>query len=182
MKTFLKLLVMEAAFLFGAVALPAQTPTPGVGSFSITANAISLPGSNGSTLAGTLAGVNLKITPNFFVEQTNFISSSAQTNAFLAGGNYTLPFLSKKLNNASPNLSGYDFRFSIHGDVGAARISNSTGNVAQGLGALFGGQVDYAIHGSQMFSLAVRVDDFFVNKGLPHKNNLVIAVGPTIHF
>lgn len=160
----------------GATAPEPAVPTPQVGNFSVTANAVSLPGSNSSTLAGTLAGINLKITPNFNVEQVNFITSAAQTNAFLAGGSYTLTALSKKLNNASENLAGYDFKFSLHGDVGEIRAAQV------GLAALFGAQVDYAIKGSQTYSLAVRVDDLFANKGLPHKNNLVVAVGPTIHF
>jgi hypothetical protein len=157
-------------------AAAAQTPTPQLDSFSITANAVSVPGSNGTTLAGTLAGVSLKITPNFNLEQVNFMTSRAQTNIYLGGGSYTFGNMSKKLNNASPNLSGYDFRFSLHGDVGEIRAG------AVSTAALFGGQLDYAIKGSKTYSLGVRVDDLFTNKGLPHKNNLVVAVGPTIHF
>lgn len=178
--------ILEALLLLLAVPAFGQAPTPtpvsALDSFTVTASAMSIPGSGKSTLAGTFAGVSLKITPNFQLEQVNFISSAAQTNSFMAGGNYDLNFLSKKLNDISPNLSGYDFRFSVHGDVGYARIVQPSGNLASGPSALFGGQADYAIHGSSRYSLGVRIDDFFVNSGLPSKNNLVVAVGPTIHF
>jgi hypothetical protein len=162
---------------FSALAQAQPAPTPQVSSFSVTANAVSLPGTNNSTLAGSLLGASLKITPNFNLEQANFITSGAQTNVFLGGGSYTFNRASKALNNVSPTMNGYDFRFSIHGYGGEARINGN----AQAA-AMFGGQVDYAIKGSSTYSMAVRVDDLFVPKGLPHKNNLVVAVGPSIHF
>ncbi len=117
------------------------------------------------------------------IESVNLVSSSATTNAYMAGysDGHIGPLLSKALNNASPWLNGYNFRVRLHADVGSARITDATGNVRQHFSGLFGGQFDYAIKGSPTWSLAARVDDLFT-KGLPHHNNLVIALGPVIHF
>ena len=171
------------AVLFVSPGAFGQTPAPATEPVSITAGGVSLPGINGQTLAGTLAGMQVNITPNVGIESVNFISSSATTNAYMAGysDGHLGNLLSKTLNNASPWLNGYNFRLRLHADVGAARISDATGNVSQHFSALLGGQFDYAIKGSSTYGLAVRVDDLFT-KGLPRHNNLVVALGPVIHF
>jgi len=153
-----------------------------VSTFSTTLSAVNLPGSGGSTMAGTIAGLNLKITENFALRQTSLISSGAATNGFFGGGNYTLPVLSKKLNDISPNLNGYDFQFQVTGSVGALRVSDATGNVHSNWAALFGGRVNYAIKGSKTYGLAVEIQDLYASRALPHKNNLLVALGPTIRF
>lgn len=170
--------------LLAGLAVPsfAQTAASPVSTWTVTANAVALPGSGNTTLAGTLAGVHLAVTPNFSLEQTDFMTSSAQTNAFLGGATYNIAALSKALNNISPNLNGLQFSFSIHGDIGEARIAQPSGSTSVSVAGLVGGEVDYAIAGSKMFSLGVRVDDFYVRSGLPHGNNLVVALGPSIHF
>lgn len=159
-----------------------NTPAPSVDSWTITAGAVNIPGSNNTTLPGTLAGLRLAVTPDFSVEQVNFISSAAQTNAFMGGGNYVVQPFSKWLNNLSPNLSGYDFRLSLFGDAGAARISQPSGVLVNAVAGLVGGQLDYAVHGSKSWSLGIRVGDFIAGKGLPHRNNLVVAINPAFHF
>lgn len=181
MKKLNLLFVVFGFFLFAGVA-SAQTPTPAVDTFSTTLSAVNLPGSNGSTLAGTLAGFTYKVTPDFALKQTNLLSSGAATNGFYGGGDYTLPFLSKKLNNMSPTTNGYDFQFQITGSVGVLRVTMPTGQVNQHWSAMFGGRVNYAIKGSKTFSLGLEVQDLYASRDLPKKNNLLIALGPSIHF
>lgn len=176
---FVLLMVISVASMVKAQT-PAPTPAPTT-SWTVTANAVALPGSNGS-LAGTLTGLDLAITPNFSLEQTDFVTSSAQTNAFLGGVTYNIAPLAKALNNISPNINGLNFRFQVHASAGESRISQSDGSTVVSFSVLAGGEVDYKIAGSNMFSLGARVDDFFVHDGLPHSNNLVVAVGPSIHF
>lgn len=172
-------LLVFAAVGFGQTSAPATEP------IQVTAGAVSLPGINGSTLAGTLAGMQFNITPNVGLESVNFIStaSPSTTSAYMAGysDGHLGNLLSKALNNSSPWLNGYNFRLRLHADAGAARISDASGSVKQSFSGLFGGQFDYAIKGSPTWSLAVRVDDLFT-KGLPKHNNLVVALGPVIHF
>jgi hypothetical protein len=160
----------------------AQVPTPAINTFSTTLSAVNLPGSNGGTMAGTLAGFNYQVTPDFALKQTNLISSGATTNGFFGGGDYTLPSLSKKLNNASASTNGYDFQFQLTGSVGALRATQPSGAMTQSWAALFGGRVNYAMKGSKTFSIAVEVQDLYAASGLPHKNNLLVALGPAIHF
>lgn len=179
----MKRLSFVLLLLLGCAAVSrGQTPTPAVSTFSTTLSAVNLPGSNGSTLAGSLAGFSYRVTPDFALTQTNLISSGAQTNGFFGGGDYTLSFLSKKLNNMSPTTNGYDFQFQLAGSAGALRVTQPTGAVAQHWGALFGGRVNYAIKGSKTFSLGVEVQDLYAGGGLPHRNNLLVALGPAIHF
>lgn len=180
----MKKLALVFALLVLATTLSAQTPTPtpAIDTFSTTLSAVNLPGSAGGTMAGTLAGFNYKVTPDFALKQTNLISSGALTNGFYGGGDYTLSFLSRKLNNMSPTTNGYDFQFQLTGSVGALRVSQPTGTVIQSWSALFGGRVNYAMKGSRTFSLALEVQDLYASKGLPHKNNLLVALGPAIHF
>lgn len=174
-----------AFVLFPLLALGQTTPpvpAPTVNTWSITANAVSLPGANKTTLPGTLAGMDLKVTPNFNMGTVTFLTSSAQTNVYMAGGSYTLAGLSKKLNNVSPTLAGYNFRFSVHGYAGESRVTQTNGALLVGAAGMFGGEVDYAPGGNTTVSLGVRVDDLIASQGLPKRNNLVVAFGPAIHF
>jgi hypothetical protein len=177
-----RIMLAVAIFLGLAVSGLAQTPTPAINTWSTTLSAVNLPGAGGSTLAGSLAGLQYQLTPNFALKQTNLISSSATTNGFFGGGDYTLSALSKKLNNISPSTNGYDFQFQITVSAGALRVTQPSSSVVQSWAALFGGRVNYAMKGSSKFSLALEVQDLYGSNGLPHKNNLLIALGPTVHF
>lgn len=172
-------------FCFLSVVAAQETtppPAPTVGTFSVAANAIALPGKNNSTLAAAMTGVTLQVTPNFNLRQTNFVSSGAETNAYFGGFDYTIPKFSKWLNDISPNLNGYDFKLQATASVGASRIANPTTNdVIQHYAFLVGGRLQYAIKGSSTYSLVLELDDFN-SPGLAKRNNLVVAAGPVIHF
>lgn len=173
----MKTLRLLFSLLLFAGTAAAQSTT----SFTTTLSAVSLPGSGGQTMAGSLAGLDLAVTPNFSLRQTTLVSSGAQTNGYFGGGAYTLAPLSKKLNNASPNLNGFDFQFQIDAGAGELRVSDAKGAVHTSWAGLFGGTVSYKIKGSNTWSLGVKIEDLFASS-LPHKNNLLIALGPSIHF
>ena len=174
-------LLIALLFAFAVHAqTPAPTPAPVTSTWALSASAVNVPG-YGSSLAGAYTGVDLNITPNLSIEQTDLLTSAAQTNAYFGGVSYAIPAFSKWLDNKSPNLSGYDFLLAFHASAGASRVSDAAGNVKQHFAALFGGQLSYRIKGSTTWTLVGRIDDFNT-PGVQHRNNLVITVGPTINF
>lgn len=70
--SFVALSLLLSIGVFGQSTTP-SAPVPATSTFTVTANAVTLPG-NTQTLAGTLAGMNLRITPNFNLHQINLLS------------------------------------------------------------------------------------------------------------
>lgn len=170
----------SAGLSFAQTPAPEPTPSP-VSTFAISTSAISLPGHN-ETLAGAETGVVLQVTPNVALRQTNFLSSGAQVNGYFGGVDYTIAKFSKFIDNKSPYLAGYNFKLQVTASAGASRIANPTTNdVIQHWAFLAGGRLSYAPKGSQTFSLAIEVQDLNT-PGLAKRNNLVVALGPSLHF
>lgn len=166
------------ALLLMAVTCSAQTPTVSVNPFSVTAAPIALPGNAGSTIGGALTGVTLGITSNFALRQTNFVSTDASIRGYFGGVDYVIPKFSSWLNNISPNLNGLNFRLEATGSAGATQIVGSTNSH---VGFLFGGRLTYSVAGSKTYALALEIQDLNT-PGLPHRNNLVVSVGPTLSW
>lgn len=154
---------------------------PAVKTFSMTTQAISLPGGR-STVAATDTGLTFNVTQNFALRSDNIVtpmSGSSLQGAYFGGFNYTLPALSTKLNNASPNLNGLRFQFYLTASAGVDRITSASG-IVQHYAFLAGGGMNYDLNASGSWRLGVEVR----YAKLPgYANNTVIAaVGPSFHF
>ena len=85
---------------FGMVfQVAAQTPSASQ-TWTLTAQPIALPG-GGQTVAGTEAGMEFQVTPNFYLRDTNLVTANVQ--GFYGGIRYTLPILATKLGAVSPD-------------------------------------------------------------------------------
>jgi hypothetical protein len=155
-------------------------PTLSVNSWSVTGAAMNLPGGSG-TLAGTFTGIGMPITTNFSLTQTNFVAGDASFTGFYGGFGYRIAPFSKWLNDISPNLNGFQFNLRLVGSVGADRITSTSGNVATHWSEHAGGVLTYAVAGSKTWNLAADVE-YLNAPGAPHKNNLFVAIGPSITF
>jgi hypothetical protein len=157
------------------LALPSygQTAT----TFSLTASPLMVPGSTsgGSTLAATITGINLTITPNFDLRQDNIITTDTKLQGYFGGFNYRIPQLSAGLNSISPNLNGYNFQFYITGSAGADVV-----NGARHYAFLAGGGLNYKLTSGGAWTLGAEVR----YAKLPGYNNntMIVSVGPTFHF
>lgn len=153
--------------------------SPAINTFSLNATPISLPG-NHSTVAGVDAGMTLTLTSNFDLRDDNVLSGDGFMQYFGGGFNYRLPAVSKWLNNASPNLNGYDFQFYLTGSAGIDRVGVNTAATTQHYAFLAGGGVNYMIAGSNTWALGAEVQ----YAKLPGYNNntVVVKVGPSVHF
>lgn len=173
-KLCLALLVFCAALSF-AQNSPIPTKT-----FSFQANAVSLAGTRG-TFAGTDAGVQFAPTPNFSLQEANILSSDAKLSAFLGLAEYDFPYLSLKLNNASPNVSGFRLKFGIRAGAGIDRIKDALGNVAQHYSALAQGTFSYSFDsgGTYQFGANVGMARF---PGYAKGWTPVAEIGPQFHF
>lgn len=174
MKTFAVLCLLLVAPVFAQNA-PIPTKT-----FSFQANAISLAGTRG-TFAGTDAGVQFAPTPNFSLQEANILSSDAKLTAFMGLAEYDFPYLSMKLNNVSPNVSGFRLKFGIRAGAGIDRIKDALGNVAQHYSALAQGTFSYSFDngGTYQFGANVGMARF---PGYAKGWTPVAEIGPQFHF
>lgn len=173
---FLALALSLAAF--GQAAAPAAPATPApvaapTTNFTITLAPVTLPGGKAS-VAGTESGLALTVTPNFDIKEINLVSSGLEY--FGGGFNYRLPVLSTALNNASANLNGLQFQFTLEGSVGTIRTP--TGPPSGHWGALVGGSITYAINGTWNLGAEIQYAKLpgYAN------NTYTVAFGPNFHF
>lgn len=163
-------------FAFGQNAPVASNPTTPVDastSFTIGLTPITLPGGH-TSVAGIESGMSLKLTKNFDVRETNLAGAGLQ---FYGGGfNYHLPFLSAKLNNASPSLNGLLFDFYLTGAVGSVLTPNSP--AGGHWGERIGGGMDYSLNGTWSLGAEIQYAKFpgYAN------NTYTVALGPRVHF
>ena len=175
MKRYALLLIAVLAVCASA---KAQTPS---NTFSLDAQALSLP-YPGHAAAGTLAGGSFAVTPNFSLRSTNLIVPGASFGAYFGGVEYALPVLSGKLNNASPNLAGSQFRFYVQASAGVDRISQAGApDPAQHIAFLGGGGVDYAPKADGKFSVRLVEVDYAKLPGLAN-NTVVVSSGVKLSF
>ncbi|MGA9883574.1 MAG: hypothetical protein WBQ34_07640 [Candidatus Acidiferrales bacterium] len=116
----------------------ASAPPTNQGSFSLTAQAVALPG-GGQTVAATDLGFTKAITPNFSLRDDNILAPSNGMQFYGGGGNYFLPtaFLSKTLLDPK-SLQPY-----VTASIGVDRIVPASGPSQQHIAFLFGGGLNY---------------------------------------
>lgn len=146
--------------------------------FSLTSQAISLPG-GGQTTVATLAGFTFTPTANFDLKDTNLVSGG-NFQGFYGGFNYRLPVLSSKLNNISPTVNGFRFQFYITASAGIDRVADASGNVRQHYSFLAGGGVNYDLTNSGSWTLGGEVQ-YAKLPGLAN-NTAIVSFGPAWHF
>jgi len=108
------------------------------GSFSLTAQAVALPG-GGQTVAATDVGFTKAITPNFSLRDDNVLAPSNGMQFYGGGGTYFLStnFLSKTLLDPS-SLQPY-----VTASIGVDRIVPASGPSQQHIALLIGGGLNY---------------------------------------
>lgn len=118
----------------------AASPAPPTnsGSFSLTAQAVALPG-GGQTVAATDVGFTKQITANFSLRDDNVLAPANGLQFYGGGGNYFVPtgFLKKTKLNPS------DFQPYVTACLGVDRIVPATGPSRQHIGFLIGGGLNY---------------------------------------
>lgn len=152
---------------------PPSAPPDTSTSFTVNLTPITLPGGH-TSVAGIESGMSLKLTTNFDARESNLTGSGLQ---FYGGGfNYHLPFLSKILNNASPNINGLLFDFYLTGTVGT--VLTPSGPAGGHWAERIGGGFNYSLN--QTWSLGTEIQ-YFKAPGYAN-NTYTVAVGPQIHF
>lgn len=152
MKQITLILAVILVLALGAFGQNAPIPTQ---TFSFSASAIALPGSNG-TFAGTDAGVSFAPTQNLSIAQHSILSADGGMDYFGGGLDYALPQISLKANNVMPVVSGFRMLFSLGGSMGVARVKATSGNTLQHYGADLHGAFNYALSSTGAWQLGVR--------------------------
>ncbi|MGH9740559.1 MAG: hypothetical protein ACRD4X_18525 [Candidatus Acidiferrales bacterium] len=118
--------------------LAASAAPTNQGSFSLTAQAVALPG-GGQTVAATDVGFTKAITPNFSLRDDNILAPSNGMQFYGGGGDYFLPtsFLSKTLLNPK-SLQPY-----VTASIGVDRVVPADGPPQQHIACLVGGGLNY---------------------------------------
>lgn len=140
-------------------------------------SAVALPG-NQETLAATIADIGFTPTPNsnLFLETIQSPSAPNLYGFYGAGISYQINELSKLINNISPNLSGYKFRFTLIGSGGEVRVGdrNHVGGTARF-------RTEYALTSGGGYNLAFEVGAARL-PGVSPKWGKLFSVGQAIHF
>jgi hypothetical protein len=115
-----------------------SAPPTNQGSFSLSAQAVALPG-GGQTVAATDVGFTKAIAPNFSLRDDNILAPSNGMQFYGGGGTYFLPtsVLSKTLldpNSLQPYLTA---------SIGVDRIVPASGPSQQHIAVLVGGGLNY---------------------------------------
>jgi hypothetical protein len=115
-----------------------SVPPTNQGSFSLSAQAVALPG-GGQTVAATDVGFTKAITPNLSLRDDNILAPSNGMQFYGGGGNYFLPasFLKKTV------LDPSSFQPYVTATVGVDRIVPATGPSQQHIGFLVGGGLNF---------------------------------------
>lgn len=156
MKKTILVLALTAAF---ATALPvvAQAPAPEAPSFtptatfSLSAQAVALPGGK-NTVAATLLGGTFQITDHFALRQTNLLAQAGDMTGYYGGFEYALPSLSKRLNAVS-QFDASHLQFYVTGSAGVDRASINGADIKQHYSFLGGGGARYDPTGSGHFTM-----------------------------
>jgi hypothetical protein len=116
----------------------ASAPPTNQGSFSLSAQAVALPG-GGQTVAATDVGFTKAITPNFSLRDDNILAPSNGMQFYGGGGTYFLPtsIISKTLLDPS-SLQPY-----VTASIGVDRIVPASGPSEQHIAFLMGGGLNY---------------------------------------
>jgi hypothetical protein len=115
----------------------AETPTSPNGNFSLTAQAVALPG-GGQTVAGTIVGFTKSITNTVSLRNDDLLAPGSNFQGYFGGAQW-FPNVSKQL--AKTKLTG--LQPYITGSVGIDRIVPSSGASQQHIAFLAGGGLNY---------------------------------------
>lgn len=169
----MKTLFAFAALLVSVAAFGQTSPSP-FNTFSMNLAPVSLPG-NHQTVAGTAAGADLTLTPNFDVGNLDIIAPGQNFQYFAGHFNRRIPQLANYFNNHSTQ-NMLKFQFGVTGSVGIDRLT-ATGR--QHFGATGGGFVNYSLGGGR-YSLGAEVQ-YAKFPGLAN-NTFIVSLDPAIHF
>ena len=175
----MKKLAFALLILSATLGLAQNAPIP-TQTFAFTDSAIDLPGAKG-TFVGNDAGVTFSPTPNFDLAEHNIISSDAKLSAYMGGVNYRFPVLSLKLNNMTPEVSGFRMLFGLSAAAGIDRVKDPAGNVAQHYAFLAKATFSYALSASGSWQLGANVG-MARFPGYAKGWTPVLEVGPQWHF
>jgi hypothetical protein len=144
----------------------------------LTVQPIALPG-GGQTVAGTVAGMVLSVTPKLDLREDNVMVPGQNFQGFFGGFNYRLPAFSRVLDNASPNLNGYRFQAYVTASAGIDRIMGPV-ETRQHYAFLAGGGLNYDLTGTGRWTFGVEVR-YGKLPGLAN-NTALVSVGPSLHW
>lgn len=138
--TALAVVYFFTALTVFAQSSPTETSAPPTnsGSFSLSAQAVALPG-GGQTVAATDVGATYQITTNFSLRDDNILAPSNGMQFYGGGGNYFLPTRFLK----STKLNPLSFQPYVTGSVGIDRIVPAAGPSQQHIAVLIGGGLNY---------------------------------------
>lgn len=176
--------LLSALLLFCALALPAvaQDTPPAVApssTFSLSAQAIALPG-NHQTVAGTIMGAKFNLSPNLALRSDNLLVPASDLQGYYGGFDYVLPSISNKIQNTSSTLDGNHLQVYLTASAGINRIVPAVGTSQQHYSFLAGGGLRYDPLGSKNFSVNVEVRW----AKLPGYANstVIVSASPTLRF
>jgi len=143
--------LLLAVLVLSAVAFAQNAPIP-TQTWSTNFSAMSIPGGH-TTFAGTVADVGVAVTPNFSAQFETVQSPGVPNFAGYYGGGvrYQINWVSKKLNEISPNLSGFRILVSALGSAGVESINGNH------VGATLGGRVDYSLDSGGHYQPGIEV-------------------------
>ena len=146
--TFAVLALLSVFLALPVIAQNAPLPTQ---TWTVVFAPMSVPGF-GQTFTGTVAETGISVTPNFTAALETIQAPSSPNFAGFYGGaaRYQLNFLSKKLNDLSPALSGFRFQPSVLASAGEVRVADKNH-----LGATAGIRVDYSLDSGAHYSPGV---------------------------
>jgi hypothetical protein len=114
-----------------------ETPTSPQGNFSLTAQAVALPG-GGQTVAGTIVGFTKAITSTVSLRNDDLLAPGSSLQGYFGGAQW-FPSLSKVF--AKTKLTG--LQPYVTGSIGVDRIVPSSGPSQQHIALLIGGGLNY---------------------------------------
>lgn len=132
-------------------AMGQSAPPTNAGKFSITAQAMSLPG-GGQTVAASMTGATYALSPNLSLRGEAILAPGNDTQAYAGGVQYVLP--SSKL-LAKSTLDAKKLQFYVTGSIGVDRVVPQSGPNQQHLALFAGGGVNYDPTGTGKFSVGL---------------------------
>lgn len=173
-----RIVVVLGLLLLAATVASAQTDGPtNAGKFSITANAVALPG-GGQTVAATDVGGTFAVTNHLSFRSDNLLAPANDLQGYFGGVQYFLP-TAKLLKKTT--LNAKSFQFYLTGSVGVERIVPATGPNKQHIGVLAGGGANFDPTGSGKFSLNLFEVRYARLPGIA-QNTAIVSSGLTLTF
>lgn len=183
--------IISACLLFLGSAICASAQATGAGAtdvppavgasstFSLSAQAIALPG-NHQTVAGTIVGAKFGLSSNLALRSDNLLVPASDLQGYFGGFDYVLPAISNKIQNTSSTLDGNHLQIYLTASAGIDRIAPAVGPSFQHYAFLAGGGLRYDPMGSKNFSINVEVR----YAKLPGYANstVIVAASPTLRF